>query len=108
MPDDLDKLKLFNESFIKLAQLNFTIMVDVVDNISLLGDDDEVVVVNDKAQIREFLENCESKIGKEIESRINEVADIGVAKEGMFNCEKCDKEFTSAVAYDPVNFFTTS
>ena len=108
MPDDLDKLKLFNESFIKLAQLNFTIMVDVVDNISLLGDDDEVVVVNDKAQIREFIENCESKIGKEIESRINEVADIGVAKEGMFNCEKCDKEFTSAVAYDPVNFFTTS
>ena len=108
MPDDLDKLKLFNERIIKLAQLNFTIMVDVVDNISLLGDDDEVVVVNDKAQIREFLENCESKIGKEIESRINEVADIGVAKEGMFNCEKCDKEFTSAVAYDPVNFFTTS
>ena len=89
--------------------LEFSVMVLGVEGGSgVVGDDDEVVVVNDKAQIREFLENCESKIGKEIESRINEVADIGVAKEGMFNCEKCDKEFTSAVAYDPVNFFTTS
>tara|TARA_B100000575_G_C23071298_1_gene617036 strand:- start:394 stop:1248 length:855 start_codon:yes stop_codon:yes gene_type:complete len=108
MPDDLDKLKLFNESFIKMAQLNFSIMVEVVESITVEGDDGEPIAVHDKKQIKEFLENCESNIGREIESRINDVAGVGVAKEGEFECEKCEKTFTAGVSYDPVNFSMAS
>ncbi len=107
LPDDLDKLKVFNESFLKLADLNFKIMIEVVDNITLLNEDEEVVV-SDKKHIREFLENCEAEIGTAIESRINDVANVGIAKDSIFECEDCNESFESAVAFDPVNFFTAS
>ena len=107
LPDDLDKLKVFNESFLKLADLNFKIMIEVVDSITLLNEDEEVVV-SDKKHIREFLENCEAEIGTAIESRINDVANVGIAKDSIFECEDCNESFESAVAFDPVNFFTAS
>jgi len=107
LPDDLDKLKIFNESFLKLADLNFKIMIEVVDSITLLNEDEDVVVT-DKKHIREFLENCEAEIGTAIESRINDVANVGIAKDSIFECEDCNESFESAVAFDPVNFFTAS
>ncbi len=107
LPDDLDKLKIFNESFLKLADLNFKIMIEVVDSITL-SNEDEDVVVTDKKHIREFLENCEAEIGTAIESRINDVANVGIAKDSIFECEDCNESFESAVAFDPVNFFTAS
>lgn len=107
LPDDLDKLKVFNESFLKLADLNFKIMIEVVDSITLLNEDEDVVVT-DKKHIREFLENCEAEIGTAIESRINDVANVGIAKDSIFECEDCNESFESAVAFDPVNFFTAS
>ena len=107
LPDDLDKLKVFNESFLKLADLNFKIMIEVVDSITLLNEDEDVVV-SDKKHIREFLENCEAEIGTAIESRINDVANVGIAKDSIFECEDCNESFESAVAFDPVNFFTAS
>lgn len=107
LPDDLDKLKIFNESFLKLADLNFKIMIEVVDSITL-SNEDEDIVVTDKKHIREFLENCEAEIGTAIESRINDVANVGIAKDSIFECEDCNESFESAVAFDPVNFFTAS
>jgi len=108
LPDDLDKLKLFNESFIKLAKLNFDIIVESVNSVSFQDDEGEQVVVTDQAQIREFLENCESSIGKMIEQKVNDISKIGIPKESTFECEKCNKEFTAPVALDPVNFSTAS
>jgi uncharacterized protein with PIN domain len=107
MPDDEDKLKVFNQSFVKMANVNFDIIVDSIQSITAPGEE-EPVVVTDRKQILEFMNNCESSIGKQVEEQIAQIGEIGIAKESEFMCEECDKTFRSSVAFDPVNFSTAS
>ena len=107
LTDDLDKLKVFNENFMRIAGANFELLVDSVKSVTIKQDDEDIVVT-DRKQILEFLENCESSVGKKIEESSTEINSIGINKEATFQCEKCDKTFESPVQFDPVNFFTAS
>jgi len=110
MTDDMDRLKAFNESFIKLADLNFEMIIDSVQEIQFQNAEGEQESVVDRASIREFLENTDNKTGKEIEAFINEVNDAGVKNEVRIECqaEECDEVFEAPINFDPVNFFTAS
>lgn len=108
LPNDLDRLRVFNENFVRMASVNFDIVVDSVYSIAINRDTDEEVIVTDRAQITEYLENCESHVGKKIEEKIAEIGAIGIVKKGMFNCEECNEQFESPVAFDPVNFSMAS
>jgi len=105
--DELEQLKAFNNSFVRMASINFDLTVDAVASISGLNSDGEEFTVTDPAQIREFLENCESTIGKEIEKTIEKISKIGVNKKVQLECDE-HGAFEQEVGFDPVNFFTAS
>ena len=107
MPDDADKLKVFNDSFVKMASINFDIIVDSIQSITVPGEE-EPIVVTERSHILDFMNNCESSIGKRVEEKISDISDVGIAKESQFMCEECDEAFMAGVAFDPVNFSTAS
>ncbi len=105
--DEMEQLKAFNDSFLRIAALNFDLIVDSVASIKGVGEDSETFIVNDPKVIREFLENCETIIGKTIEEKIGNINKIGVNKTVQLECED-HGPFTQEVGFDPVNFFTAS
>jgi len=107
LPDDMDRLRVFNDSFMKMADMNYTLIVDAVHSITI-GEGEEAQVITDRQHIKEFLDNCEASIGNAVEKSVTEVNKIGIQKTMMFECEKCEKEFETGVTFDPVNFFTAS
>lgn len=104
--DEMAQLKAFNESFKRIAAMNFELIVDSVAVISGEGPDGEFVV-HDRGQIREYLENCENSVGKAIEKEIARINRIGVNKTVQLECDQ-HGAFTQEVGFDPVNFFTAS
>ena len=55
--DEMEQLKAFNASFVRIAQMNFDLVVDSVASISGVNNSEEFTVY-DRGQIKEFLENC--------------------------------------------------
>lgn len=106
--DEMDQLKAFNDNFVQIAALNFDLIVDSVASVSGTTPDGEEFVVTDSKSIREFLENCESTVGKSIEEKITEINAIGINKKFNLQCEECQEVFEKEIAFDPVNFSTAS
>lgn len=105
--DEMEQLKAFNDSFLRIAALNFDLIVDSVANIEGLDPTGLQFVVDDPKLIREFLENCETIIGKTIEEKITDINKIGINKRVQLECEE-HGVFEQEVGFDPVNFFTAS
>ena len=106
--DEMEQLKLFNDSFVRIAALNFELIVDSVASITGTNPETgEEFTVYDRQQIKEFLENCENSIGKKIENEIAEINKIGVNKSTQLECEQ-HGPFAQDVGFDPVNFFIAS
>jgi hypothetical protein len=105
--DELEQLKAFNESFVRLAALNFDLIVDSIASVSGTSPSGEQFVVADREQIREFMENCESSVGKGVEQYIETVNKIGVNKSVQLICEE-HGPFDQEIGFDPVNFFIAS
>lgn len=110
MSNDMDRLSAFNDSFVKLADLNFELLIDSIKNIYYTDAEGKQIQISDKGIIREFLENTDNGTGKEIEEFINTVNAKGVKNEVGVVCEseECKNEFTAPINFDPVNFFTGS
>jgi hypothetical protein len=109
LPDDMDKLSIFNENFNRMALLNFSLICDSIEKIIIKGE--ETVEVTDRDQIIEFLENCEASIGTKIEEESTKVSTKGISKEMKFACDgECgeDKITETSIVLDPVNFFMAS
>jgi hypothetical protein len=113
--DEMDRLKVFNDNFKKIAALNFKLIADSVASIKMPSVDGDQQVVTDRAHILEFMENTEAGLGKKIEEKIKEINKIGINHEMSVVCNNpvcaVDGEqyvFTSSVNFDPVNFFTAS
>lgn len=113
--DEMQRLKVFNENFVKIAALNFKLIADSVASVTLPDVDGDQQVVTDRAHILEFMENTDSRLGKQVEEKIKEINKIGINHEMSVVCStpECavDGEnfvFTSSVNFDPVNFFTAS
>lgn len=105
--DEMEQLKAFDENFRQIAALNFDLVVDSVASVSGTDSHGEQFIVTDRASIREFLENSESIVGKQIEQTIEKVSNLGVNKEVMLECPEHGK-FEASVAFDPVNFSIAS
>lgn len=113
LADDMERLSAFNDSFVRLADLNFELLVDSIRSVTYMNADGQNESIVDKAIIREFLENTENTTGKEIEEFINDVNGKGVKNEVQVMCdnEKCKNNtegFLAPINFDPVNFFTGS
>ena len=113
MEDDMERLSAFNDSFVKLADLNFELLVDSIKSIVYQNEEGKDVVIQDGQIIREFLENTDNTTGKEIETFVNGINDKGVKNEVFVECsnEDCKNHtegFLAPINFDPVNFFTGS
>lgn len=108
--DDMERLKAFNESYMKLAQINFMILVDSVHSISGFDEQDEEFEVTDRPNIQEYLENCETGVGNRITEAVAELNQAGIQKAVQVQCEneECGHVFSSNLEFDPVNFSTAS
>ena len=112
IPDEMERLKLFNENFKEIASLNFELIADSIQSITIV---DEDIEVTDRDQIAEFLDNADNSVGKAVEEQIAVINAIGINTEMQLECEseECKEgddnfTFTSKVNFDPVNFFTAS
>jgi len=108
--DDLQKLKAFNESYLKMAELNFLIILDSIYSISGTDENGEEFIVTDRANIREYMENVASDIGKRVTEQVNLLQEAGIDKTVTIQCqeESCGHMFETNLEFDPVNFSTAS
>lgn len=106
--DEMAQLKAFNENFVRIAELNFDLVVDSVASISGEDASGEPFIVTDRKNIRDFLENCDSEIGHNVEKKISEINELGVNKKIFMECDNCGHQFEKEIGFDPVNFSTAS
>ena len=107
LPDDMDKLQIFNETFNRIAVLNFNLIADSIEKI-IMQEGEETIEVTDREHIIEFLNNCEASIGKKIEEQSSKISTNGIKKDIQFLCEDCEEVTESTIVLDPVNFFMAS
>lgn len=107
MTDEMEQLKAFNASFVRMAALNFDLIVDSIASVKGIDAQGNDFVVTDRRQIREFMENCESSVGRGVEQHIQTVNGMGVNKTVQLNCEE-HGDFEQEIGFDPVNFFIAS
>jgi hypothetical protein len=105
--DEMEQLKAFNASFVRMAALNFDLIVDSIASVKGIDAQGNDFVVTDRRQIREFMENCESSVGRGVEQHIQTVNGLGVNKTVQLNCEE-HGDFEQEIGFDPVNFFIAS
>ena len=108
--DDMAKLEAFNESYMKMAELNFMVILDSIYSISGTDDEGEEFIVTDRVNIQEYMENCESEVGKAVTKQVNLLGEAGIDKEVTIQCqnEECGHVFKTTLEFDPVNFSTAS
>jgi len=108
--DDMEKLQAFNESYMKMAELNFQVILDSIYSISGTDENGEEFIVTDRENIREYMENCDNTVGKMITEQVNFLSEAGIDKTVKVQCqeEKCGHVFETTLEFDPVNFSTAS
>lgn len=108
--DDMEKLKAFNDSYMKMAELNFLVILDSIYSISGTDENGDEFIVTDRDNIREYMENCDSDVGKNVSEQVNILSEAGIDKTVTIQCqeEKCGHVFETTLEFNPVNFSTAS
>tara|TARA_B100001113_G_scaffold49346_1_gene35708 strand:+ start:594 stop:1451 length:858 start_codon:yes stop_codon:yes gene_type:complete len=104
---DDEKTKMFNESFKTLTDLNSQLLLSNIETITLPSGD----TVSDSAQIKEFIENAESKLVQELESALVRIRQQGslkpmTAKSTEEQIKKgAPATYQVPITFDNANFF---
>jgi hypothetical protein len=96
-----EKTKQFNASFEKLRQMNVNSVTVSIDSIET----EDGVIVTDRAQIAEFLDQCSRQIYNDIKEHIQNLVDTFKVKPLKIPCKDCDKEFENTLTFNQSNFF---
>lgn len=97
---DEDKLEKFGKSFIKLTELTVDIIADCIVSI-----DTPEGSVDDKAMIKDFINNCSKDVFDGIQSHIVAMKDQIEFKAQNVNCGECNQQFNLPITMDQANFF---
>ena len=106
LPDE-DKSKRFNESFKALTDLNSSILLKNISTITM----QDGTAVTDPAQIKEFMDNANAKLVKEIETKIIALRSQGAVKPLKLKAteEQIKKgapaTYEVPITFDTANFF---
>ena len=95
------RLKLFATAFKELSVITYELMVN---SVLKVVDESQNVNVNNKADIKEFLQNIDKKSSDKIGDLIKEINQIGIKRTFTAVCEKCDHSWESEIDFNPVNF----
>jgi hypothetical protein len=95
-----DKIRLFQESFVKLTDLTIDTAVSCIDRIeSTSGTTDNPVF------IKEFLSKADKNVFKVINDAINKTQESGTLSSFHSNCQKCQNEWDVSLTLDQSDFF---
>ena len=95
-----EKLKKFNESFVKLTELTVDTLANVVSSI-----ESPEGVVTDRKEILEFMNNAPKEIFDRVQKAVGDLKEKVEMTPQTSKCESCEKEFTMPVTLDQSNFF---
>ena len=98
---DSEKSAIFKKAFAEIATNKFDLMCNGIVRIVNLQ---AGVDVNDKAYIKEFLQNTDKKSVDRISDLIDEINKIGVKKTFTAECESCHHKWENDIDFNPVNF----
>jgi len=95
-----DKVRLFQESFVKLTDLTIDTAVSCIDRIeSTAGTTDNPVF------IKEFLSKADKNVFKLINDAINKTQESGTLSSFHSNCQNCQHEWDVSLTLDQSDFF---
>lgn len=97
---DEDKLSKFGESFVKITELTVDVIADCITKIETPNG-----VSTDKAQIKEFINNCSKDVFEKISTHISDIKDKIDLKAQNVICGECEKPFELPITMDQSNFF---
>jgi hypothetical protein len=97
---DSEKIDKFGESFIKLTELTVDVIAETVIQI-----DTPEGSVNDRLQIKEFIQNAPKDVFDAINNHVIAMKDKIELKINGVKCEHCEHEFEMPVTMDQSSFF---
>ena len=103
---DEEKIAQFNSSFQKLTQLNVDMVVQTIESIRVDGQ-----TVTDKTQIKEFVDNANATVIKEIEAKLTALRTQGAVKPLKMKATEdqikkgAPTSYEVPVTFDSSNFF---
>lgn len=100
LPEDV-KVAEFKNHLNRLVELNTEIIATTIESITTENND----VVTDKKFIVEFLENCDSKIVKSIQNKLEDFAKEAALPKVKVSCESCEKDYDVSLTFDYSSFF---
>jgi len=100
---DDDKKVYFHNMFSKLAEHNTETLVKAITQVSMPTGS----VVSNKEQIKEFIDNADRNMIKEIRNKINKMAESWTMAPINLECEneECKKKYDTTVEFNQANFF---
>ena len=98
------RLKLFSESFNRLTKLNFELILDSIQSVTMTNAEGHEVVVTDRKHISEFLRNIEGSDVKRIEDKLTSINSHGVKKSLDAVCRNCGHGWQVPIEYNDTNF----
>jgi hypothetical protein len=97
---DEEKLEKFGQSFVKITELTVDIIAECISKIETPNG-----AATDKAQIKQFINNCDKEIFEKISDVVNGNKERVDIKPEHVKCGSCEKEFDVPVTMDQANFF---
>lgn len=97
---DEAKLEKFGESFVKITELTVDVIADCITKIETPNG-----ASTDKAQIKEFINNCSKDIFDKISKHVSDIKDQLDIKATNVQCGECGKPFELPITMDQSNFF---
>jgi len=97
---DEDKLEQFGKSFVKITELTVDLIADCISKIETPNG-----ATTDKAQIKEFINNCSKDIFEKISTHVTQIKEKIELKIPHVSCGECQGTFDLPITMDQSNFF---
>lgn len=97
---DEEKIEKFGQSFLKLTSLTVDVVLGSIDSIQTPS-----IVVTDREQIKDFLENAPADVFNAVTKKLEEMKDIMTLNAQEVKCGNCSHQFSFDLSIDQSNFF---
>jgi hypothetical protein len=94
------KMEKFGASFVKITELTVDVIADCIIKI-----DTPDGSVEDKAMIKDFINNCSKDIFDKVSTHVTNMKDQIELKAQTVKCNECGNEFSMPISMDQSNFF---
>lgn len=96
-----ERLEAFRNGMKTLVEVNLDVLADSTEYIQT----EDNRIVNDYGFIKQYYENCESAITKQLQDTIKELNKDAGLKGVELSCSNCNATFSSSLTFDYSNFF---